>query len=113
MRTEFKTPPRVFTADKNGKIKISDCGKIWLGDDEQVTFVTNSGREYDFAAKNWGFYATPSVNDRLKKEGFKTALVKNKQGRYYVMAVEEARLNEFNTYIKQEDCAVEKWLDEQ
>lgn len=112
MRTEFRASPRIFSADKNGKIKISDYGKIWLDADEQVSFVTKSGREYDVAAKTWGFYATPSINGRLKKEGFRTALVKNKAGRYYVMIVEEDKLEDFYSYIKQEESSVEKWLSE-
>ena len=112
MKTKFMASPRFFNADKKGKIKISDCGKIWLDADEQVSFVTKSGREYDVAAKTWGFYATPSINSRLKKEGFKTALVKNKKGRYYVMIIEDDKLEDFYSYIKQEESSVEKWLSE-
>jgi len=46
-------------------------------------------------AKDWGFYATPSINGRLQQFGFKTALVENPQGRIYVMVVEEEKIELF------------------
>jgi hypothetical protein len=53
-----------------------------LGQDGEGIYVhqfrkhTDDGKEYDVAKKDWGFYATPSMNGRLKKFGFKTAIVK-------------------------------------
>lgn len=94
------------------QIEISDCGRVELGADEQVTFVTPSGKEYDVAAKSWGFYATPSINKRLREQGFKTALVKNSRGRFYVMLVDPDRMAEFEAYLQEEKQAVEEWLDE-
>lgn len=111
MKIEPNEPARVFEAGKE-KIRISDCGKIRLEPDELVTFVTKSGKRYDVAAKSWGFYATPSINSRLKKEGFKTALVKNNQGRFYVMLVESGKIKDFEKYIENEGQKIEKWLDE-
>ena len=112
MRFEEKKPPRIFSVGANGDIHISDCGQIYLEPDEQVTFVTGDGKEYDVAAKNWGFYATPSVNGRLKDMGFKTALVKNTYGRYYIMIVDPSELGEFRKYLKEENNEIERWLDE-
>ena len=112
MKIEVNDPPRVFAVGRNGGIKISDCGEIRLDPDEQMTFITTSGRRYDVAAKVWGFYATPSINGRLKKEGFKTALVKNNQGRYYVMLVQLDKIKEFDDYLKSEQNKIERWLDE-
>ena len=68
--------PRVFYPRGDEKICISDFGEIHLMPDEQITFVKPSGARYDFASKDWGYYATPSINNRLTKENFKTALVK-------------------------------------
>jgi hypothetical protein len=107
-----KTPPRLFRTGQGEAITIADCGEMRLAADEQVTFVTEDGRRHDFAAKDWGFYATPSVNGRLRDEGFKTALVRNRQGRRYVMVVNRTRMAAFEAYCRAESQQVEEWLDE-
>ncbi len=104
--------PRIFQVGENGEINISDCGKIYLDPDEQVTFVTVTGKKHDFTAKSWGFYATPSVNGRLVHQGFKTALVKNQSGRYYIMVVDVDRIPDFETYLSVEKNEVVEWIDE-
>ena len=78
-------------------------GDICLGDDEQVTFKSQSGTKYDFAKKNWGYYATQSINHRFKNEGFKTALVINKDKRIYIMVVEIEYLDKFFEYCEEEN----------
>jgi hypothetical protein len=112
MKIVKKEPPRVFQVGEGRKISISDCGKIHLEPDEQVTFVTATGKEHDFAAKSWGFYATPSVNGRLVNQGLKTALVKNSYGRYYIMVVDTERIPDFEAYLSSEKNEVVEWLDE-
>jgi len=107
-----KLPPREFKVGVNSQIIIKDCGTISLDADEQVTLVTSKGKEYDIARKDWGYYATPSVNGRLKNQGFKTALVRNHYGKYYVMIVDEEKLNAFKAYLAQEKNELEQWLDE-
>jgi hypothetical protein len=87
-------------------------GNIELEPDEQLTFVNRTGKRYDFAAKNWGYYATPSVNGRLLDEGFKTALVRNEAGRYYVMVVDNQKLNKFEEYLQSSNQEVIEWFDE-
>ncbi len=110
MKTEIKGSPREF---KVKKFTIKDFGKIHLDNDEMISFVTKSGKEYDFTAKSWGFYATPSVNSRLKNQGFKTALVLNENNQLYVMSVESEKMDEFCAYIKDgQDNRVICWLDE-
>jgi hypothetical protein len=105
-------PPREFKVGVNRQITIRDCATVRLDPDEQVTLVTNKGKEYDIARKDWGYYATPSVNGRLKNQGFKTALVRNHYGKYYVMIVDEEKLNDFKAYLAQEKNDLEQWLDE-
>jgi len=112
MRIDPNDPPRKYRCGVNGVVEISDCGRLRLEPDEQVTFVSASGKEHDFTAKSWGFYATPSVNARLAEQGFKTALVRNHQGRFYVMVVEREKLSDFLEYLKREQNEVEEWLDE-
>lgn len=91
---------------------ICDSADIHLDENEQVTFVTDGGQRYDFVRKEWGFYATPSINRRLKKEGFRTALVKNAQGRVYLMVVEVGKQDLFERYCEKEDQLVVEWLDD-
>lgn len=112
MRIAATNPPRRFRVGITKQIEISDCARICLNADEQVTFVTATNKEHDFAAKSWGFYATPSINGRLRDQGFKTALVRNSQGRLYVMVVELAHIEDFRDYITSEKNDIVEWLDE-
>lgn len=109
MKVTAKTPPRKFEA---GKVVLSDCGSIDLAPDEQVTFVTKSGGEYDVCRKDWGFYATPSLNGRLVEHGLRAVLVRNLQARYYVMLVEKGAEEKFRDYLEQEKATVVSWLDQ-
>ena len=112
MRIETTKPPRVFQVGLRKQIDISDCGRVYLESDEQVTFVTPAGKEHDFVAKSWGFYATPSINGRLADQGFKTALVKNSFGKYYIMVVDPDKMADFNAYLEIERHEIAEWLDE-
>ena len=112
MKIVRKDPPRTFLVGAEPQISISDCGSVHLDADEQLTFVTASGKEHDFCAKSWGFYATPSINGRLVAQGFKTALVENSVGRIFLMVVEPEKMDEFEAYLKREDNRVLEWLDE-
>ena len=105
-------PPRVFVVGKNKNISISDCGSINLEHNEQVTFLTDDGKEYDVVSKEWGFYATPSINKRLAAQGFKTALVKSSNGMFYIMLVDKNKITLFENYLSQEKNYLVKWLDE-
>lgn len=107
-----KKPPRSFQVGAENKIVIKDCGSVLLDPEEQLTFLTNTGAEYDVAKKSWGFYATPSVNGRLKDQGFKTALVSNRVGQVYVMIVEASEMKKFELYCKEERQKVLEWIDE-
>ena len=112
MKIVLRDPPRTFAVDESSRVKIRDMGDAHLEPDEQLTFVTESGARHDFVRKEWGFYATPSINSRLANEGFKTALVENRQGRIYVMVVEKSRMALFDRYCRQGAQKVLRWLDE-
>lgn len=112
MKTDFQEEPRRFRLGKKLDIEIKDCGKLALAPNEMISFATDSGRQYDVTRKAWGFYATPSMNSRLKTEGFKSALVRNDQGRCYVMLVEIEQMTEFQRYLTEESNEVVEWLDE-
>lgn len=106
-------PPRIYEAGFDVKVLISDCGKIELEPDEQVTFITPSGGEYDVARKSWGFYATPSLNGRLQGFGLKAVLVKNRINRYFIFLVEKGKEDLFHDYVGQEPLEIICWLNEQ
>ena len=92
---------------------LSDCGRVQLDANEQVTFTTESGGEYDVARKEWGFYATPSTNGRLKSFGLRAALVLSAFNKLFVVLVEEGREEAFMDYIVADRQRVLCWLDSQ
>ncbi|MDX2252296.1 MAG: hypothetical protein NW202_08420 [Nitrospira sp.] len=107
-----KDPPRRFPVGNRVKFDMKDCGTVALDADEQVTLVTESGAEYDVARKDWGFYATPSLNGRLEQFGLRGVLIKNRgTGRYFVLLVERDCEPSFDAYCEQENLAVITWLD--
>lgn len=110
MKLELKGTPRTFSMND---VDIRDFGKVLLDANDMVSFKTATNREYDFVAKEWGFYASPSLNGRLKNEGFKTALVVNEFNKIYIMVVEEEKIEEFKAYLKNDqDNKLVCWLDE-
>ena len=111
MKFDEKRPPRVFKVGNIEKFPMRDCGTLRLEPDEQVTFVTESGAEYDLARKDWGFYATPSLNGRLASFGLCAVLVKNPSGRYFVLLVERGKQSEFAAYVKSEQLTIVCWMD--
>ena len=111
MRFEQIEPPRTFDVGKGGRIKIKHCANIALNDDEQVTFISPDGGEYDVAKKSWGYYATPSLNGRLRRFGLSGVLVKNSANEFYVMLVEDGKEDDFHAYLSTEGQEVVCWLD--
>lgn len=112
MKFEPKDPPRRFPVGNSVKFDMRDCGNLRLDPDEQVTFVAASGAEYDVAAKDWGFYATPSLNGRLEQFGLRGVLIRNRgTSRYFLLLVERGREPQFDAYCLQENLVVIAWLD--
>ena len=105
-------PPRLFQVSGAGvKLTLSDCGSLKMDPDEQVTFKTEEGGEYDVTRKKWGFYATPSINGRLKSFGLRGALVVSKFGKIFLMLVESDKEKEFLAYIDADLQIFLCWLD--
>ena len=111
MKIKIRQKKRKFYAGKNKKICFSDVGKIYLKPNELITFVTENLSKHDVVRKDWGFYATQSINSRLKKN-FKTALVIDSIKRIFIMVVERKFLKKFKKYCKEEQQQVLCWLDE-
>ncbi len=112
MKFTEKSPPRRFAVGNAVRFEMRDCGTLSLDPDEQVTLVTDKGAEYDVARKDWGFYATPSLNGRLEAFGLRGVLIRNvATGRYFVLLVERGREASFDAYAAQERLEVVAWLD--
>lgn len=111
MRVERFASPRAFTVGAAGDVTISHCADVELEPDEQVTFVTPSGTEFDVVRKAWGYYATPSMNGRLRDHGLRAALVRNAERRIYLMLVEDGQEERFREYLEAEAQALVCWLD--
>ena len=109
MKLDRKDPPRRFGA---GGRTMADCGAIALDPGEQVTFTTPDGGECDFARTAWGFYATPSLNDRLPRFGLRGALVRNADAKQFVVLVENGHEDEFGAYLDEQQMTVVAWLDD-
>ena len=106
-------PPRKFMVGKGSKIEMTDTGSIHLQYNEQVTFKTPDGKEYDVARKSWGYYATPSLAGRLKSFNFRPALMRSKiSGHCYIILVEADKLKELNQYLLDDDQEIVMWLDD-
>ena len=105
--------PRKFQVNGAGvSLILSDCGRISLNPDELVTFVTNNGGQYDVTRKNWGFYATPSINGRLKSFGLRGALVISSFEKIFLMLVESGKESDFFDYINSDLQTFICWLDD-
>jgi hypothetical protein len=112
VKFEPKTPPREFLVGNAAKFAMKDCGTVRLAPDEQVTLVTEAGAEYDVARKDWGFYATPSLNGRLEGFGLRGVLIQNRgTGRYFLLLVERGKEDSFEAYLRGENLRVVHWLD--
>ena len=113
MKIKEKIPPRNFLVGTNKKFYMKDCGDVLLSDDEQITFKTEQGTEYDFAKKDWGYYASPSLNGRLTNFNLRACLIRNtKTNRYFVLIVEKNFEDKFNQYLTEESCEIVTWMDD-
>lgn len=110
MRFTEIAPPRRFRAGRLAEVEISDTGRVALEPDEQVTFTTPAGGELDVTRKSWGFYATPSVNHRLRRFGLRACIATNPEGQRFVLLVEDGCEAEFEAYRADQGLTVD-WMD--
>lgn len=111
MKFHPASPPRIYEVGRSVIVHMQDCGRVHLEPDEQLTFQTESGAEYDLARKDWGFYATPSLNGRLQDFGLRAVMVKNLLGRYFVLLVERGKEPLFDQYVAVEELQIVTWMD--
>ena len=101
MKIYKKYKKREFVANKQTKIKLKDVGKVVLKKKEHLTIEVNR-KKNEVCALDWGMYATSSINNRLKKQGLKTFIVKNISKKIFVMLVDNKKIKNFKNYIKKE-----------
>jgi len=106
MKLIKKKTIRKFSVGKRNLV-LKDCGQIYLNDNEQVTFVKKKS-EFDIVKKNWGYYATPSINKRLKNFNFRTYITKNSNNYINVMIVHKEKIKYFKKYLKVESMIILK-----
>ena len=108
----FKKKLRKFKPSKYSEVALKDCGKIILNHNEQVTFSDKYkiNNDYDVTKKDWGYYATPSINSRLKKNNFLSYIVINKSTKFfYIMLVHKNKKHIFLKYLKKENLKIISW----
>ena len=104
--------PRRFSVGK-ADVELSHVANISLGPDEMVTFLSTGHREYDLVAKDWGYYATPSVGKRLREFGLRAALMRNVDTRHvFVVLVFDDQIDVWESYMRAERQELVMWLDE-
>jgi len=109
---EHIIPPRLFMVNKVDKAhQLKACAHIELQANELVTFKTKSGADYDVTRTSWGYYATPSLNARLKSNGLRGVLVKNSIGQFFIWLVEVGKEDDFFQYLNSEKHEIITWLD--
>ncbi|WP_377806328.1 class I SAM-dependent methyltransferase (plasmid) [Azospirillum sp. A29] len=104
-------PPRRFSVGFGSTVTLADCGRLRLDPDEQVTCITEAGVEYDVLRKSWGFYATPSLNGRLTRDGLRGLLALNQLGDLFLLLVDHGQEASFARYMADEGLRVVQWLD--
>lgn len=112
MKIAEKSPPRMFQPLPGSDLTISDCGTVALEPDELVTFVTDGGSAYDVARKSWGYYATPSLNGRLPKNGLRPAMMRNASGLIFLVLVEHGKEEDFAVYLRDFKQELVGWCDD-
>jgi hypothetical protein len=113
MRFRPKDPPRTFRVGRAREVEISHCADVELDPDQQVTFTATSGSEFDVVRKDWGYYATPSLNGRLRDHGLRAVLVRgDRDGRMYLLLVERGREGAFDRYVDRHELRIVSWLDD-
>jgi len=104
--------PRTFLVGLQS-IGLKHVANISLQPDEMVTFISNGSREYDFTAKEWGYYATPSLSKRLKRFGMRAGLTRNIDTNHiFVVVVHDDKMSEWQKYMEDERQSLILWLDE-
>lgn len=111
MNIESLDPPRRFRPRADEELLISHVANVTLEPYEQLSFVTDSGTEFDVVRTEWGYVATPSLNRRVRQHGLRAVLVRNQDGRLYLLLVEEGKEEAFHAYLAETEQTIVSWAD--
>jgi hypothetical protein len=94
-----------------GSTKIRDVANIVLKNNEQITLMENNKDfQYDICKKDWGYYALPSLNWRLKKFNLKTYIVNDcKNNKLFIHLVKKSKLKKHEKYLKSQNMKIIDW----
>ena len=104
---------RKFNTKSKLNTRITLLKNIYLKEDHQVTFLEKfkkEKKEYDIVKKSWGYYATPSINKRLKKFGYECVIIKNRQNKFFLCLVNKDMKKKFKSYLQKDDQKIVCWL---
>ena len=87
-------------------VRLTHVADVELEPGEVVTFEGG----FDVTRKEWGYYATPSLNGRLREHGLRAALVLG-GGKLYLLLLEEGSEQAFEDYLREQELRVVAWLD--
>ena len=87
-------------------VRLTHVADIELEPDELVTFAGG----FDVTRKEWGYYATPSLNGRLLEHGLRAVLVLG-GGKLYLLLVADGAEQAFEDYLREQELRVVAWLD--
>lgn len=112
MKSEINSEPREFDAGAGHTIR--DWGSLIMDADDLISLRGFEGGNIEVTAKEWGFYLGTSLNQRMKNEGFRAALVLNAtHNKVFIMAVYKNRTEEFKNYLSGHyDQKILCWLDD-
>ena len=111
MNFKIIKPVRKFeVGDTVPTIELSHVMDLMLEADEQVTLVAEGGKEVDICKKDCGYYATPSLNSRLQRFGYRCCLV-DSAGKKFVHIVDQNKMPSYQNYLDQQKMTIVAWLD--
>ena len=111
MNFKIIKPVRKFEVGvKEPAIELAHVMDLMLEADEQVTLVAEGGKEVDICKKDWGYYATPSLNSRLKRFGYRCCLV-DSAGKKFVHIVDKNKMLSYQNYLDEQKMTIVAWLD--
>ena len=100
---------RKFIANNKTNVVLKDVGKVILQNNELLS-LQKSNKKNEICAKEWGFYLTPSINKRLKKQNLIVVLTKNNKNKKFLMLVNKSKLKIFKNYCKKESLKIINWI---
>ena len=112
MEVRKPDPPREFVAGPGIDSAIRHCADVTLTPGEQITVLTETGKQWDIVRTGWGFYGTPSLDSRLRDQKLRACLVETSAGKRFIWIVDAHCVDELRAYMRNIGVCRFAWLDE-